>query len=120
MIDRNVQLHGGQRPCKGGVGIAIDQEAVRLLGEEDLFNPRQHGAGHPAMSPALNAQIIVRLRNAQLLKKDTGHIRVVVLSRVQQNLVVLLAQNAGDYCRFDKLWPRSDYCYNLHCCITFL
>ena len=108
MADRDMQLYRRQGRRHGGVGIAKDQQHIRRLLLQNGFNLHQHLTGHLPMAPAGNSQVVIRLRDPHLLKKDIGHIAVVVLSRMNQDLLAIFAQFPRDHRQFDELRTRAD------------
>ena len=43
MDDRDEDFGGGQGPCQGGIGVPVNHQVVRLLLEQDVFDPHHHG-----------------------------------------------------------------------------
>jgi hypothetical protein len=59
-----------------------------------------------------NTKIDIRGGDFQTVKKDTGHLIVIVLAGMDQDFLMPLAQAPAQCSRFDKLRPRTDNtCY---------
>ena len=82
MGDGDVQLGRRQRPCEGGVRVAIDQHRIGPFGLKDRLQRLKHPAGHGAVPAAVDAQIVCRLRELELAKELLGHLRVEMLPSV--------------------------------------
>jgi hypothetical protein len=96
-------LRSGQCPRKRGVRIAVDQRQVRLRVCKNRFKRSQHASRLSRRAPGTHAQLAVRCRNPELLKEDPGELVVVVLARVDQQLVVTLAKLARYGCGLHEL-----------------
>ncbi|SCI58863.1 Uncharacterised protein [uncultured Blautia sp.] len=97
MADGDMELYGRQCRSHGGIGVAEDQHHVRRFLYEDFLQFFQHLPGHLAVASAGDPQIIIRLGNIHLFKKDIGHIVVIVLSRVDEHFLKLLPQDPGHH-----------------------
>jgi len=109
----------GRRECarQRGIGVAVDQGPVRPLRLKHLFDPDQHLPGLPAVPARPDAQRIVRLGDGELLEEAMGHLRVIVLPRVDQDLRVAGpwgAQDATHGRSLDELRSGADDCNDLH------
>jgi hypothetical protein len=87
----NRKFRGCQRAGECGVRVSIDEHVIRPLLEEHLLDPREHCACLAAVRPRSNLEIHVRRRKVQAVEKDAGHLVVVVLSRVDEDLFMSLA-----------------------------
>ena len=67
--DWNVQLAGGQRTGQSGVGIAADDDPVWPFAQQHLFQAAQHLGRLAAMGPRAHFQVVIRGRNAHLIKE---------------------------------------------------
>ena len=85
MGDRDMQLGRCKRTGKGGIGVAIDHQHVRLLLKQDLFNLHQHSARLFTVITRTYAKIIGWFWKPQLLKEYFRHSEVIVLAGVDEN-----------------------------------
>ena len=69
--------------------------AMRVLGEEDLFNADEHLTRLPAMRARTDAQVVVRFWYPQLIEEDRRHLGIVVLTGVDEHLAESLALRAN-------------------------
>lgn len=114
VADGDMQLNRRQCRGKGRVGIAVYKKSVRFLCYQNFLYGGKHGPGHLAVAAAGNAKIIVRLRYFQLFKKDVGHVMVIVLAGMDQDLLCPEPENPGNHGSFYKLGPRADNRRYLH------
>src|SRR5262245_28178789 len=115
MGERNVQLHCRQRTGKGRIGIAVDKDAVRLVFEQYFFERLEHPRGLLAVAGGADAEVDVGIRNVQLFEEHVGHVLVVVLPGVNQELfdALLRAQDTGYGGCLDELRAGTDNRYDL-------
>ena len=64
--------------------------------------------GLPAVRPGADAQFVVRPRDVQFVEEQVGHLAVVVLAGVDEDLLVLTGQGLADRRGLDELRPRAD------------
>ncbi|OPZ80283.1 MAG: hypothetical protein BWY77_01154 [bacterium ADurb.Bin431] len=83
MVDRNVELGGGQGSRQGRVGIAINQHPVGFLLLQHPLDPDQHLGGLLAVRAGTDLEIEVGRGDLQLLEKKLRHVAVIVLTGVQ-------------------------------------
>ncbi|CAB4337458.1 unannotated protein [freshwater metagenome] len=112
--DGNIRLGG--RKCTGQcrVGVAVDENCVRLL----LCQKRRQRSDHPrsllAVAASRDLQLDLRPRHPKFIDEDRRKLIVVVLTGMDQHLLVLGAQRAGDCSGLDELRTVADYRYELH------
>ena len=85
--DRDVELHGRERARERRVGVAEDDDALGPLREQDLLDPRQHARGLRGVGARARVEAVIRVGEPELLEEDRGELAVVVLARVQHDLV---------------------------------
>src|SRR5439155_19369733 len=107
---------GGQGACQRRVRVSVNQQTVRTFSQEEGFDAAEHRGGLSAMRPGANTEIHVGRRNLEAIEKDAGHLIVIMLSGVHQDLSVARAESSTDGCRFDELWPGPYNRYDLHWC----
>ena len=106
--DRDARLRRGQRAGQCGVRVAVDQDAVRPALGEQRGDRREHPRGLLGVRPAVDAQLQLRARDAELAHEDRRKLVVVVLAGVDEQLVVALAQQARHRRRLDELRAVPD------------
>ena len=89
--DRQVQLHRGEGAGQRRVGVAVDQHPVGALLVEHGVERGEHGAGLHAVAARADAEVDVRVRDAQVGEEDVGHARVVVLAGVHDDVLDVAA-----------------------------
>ena len=104
----DAQLHGGQPAGERRVRVPVHEHRAGLLLDHELLEHAQHLAGLPAVTAGADPEVEVGCRDAELLEEDVGHTVVVVLTRVDEDLIVPLAQGAAYRRRLDELRPGSD------------
>lgn len=75
----------GQGTGEGGIGIAIDQDPVGPFVQDARLDGLQHPPGHGAVVEVGDAEVVMRLRDVELLKEDVRHIGIEVLTRVDDD-----------------------------------
>ena len=93
------------------VGVAVDQHDVGLRRHDRFFERYDHPASHRTMTATVDAEMLVGLRDIQLLEEDVGHVAVEMLTGVNEHLadVRARAQGARHWRGLDELRPRADY-----------
>ncbi len=106
---RQVQLHRAQGAGDGGVGVAVDEHPVRPVPLEHRLEAREHRAGLRAVSARTDGEVLVRLRDAEPGEEHPGHVLVVVLAGVHDDVLMAgRGDGPGDGGEFDELGARSD------------
>ncbi len=79
-------------------------------GASTASTPRDDGGGLRGLRARADAEVVGRLRQAELLQERAGQRAVVVLARVQDldGDVGLRAQGVADRCDLDEVRPRAD------------
>jgi hypothetical protein len=113
--DRDAQLCGRERTGERGVGVAVDQDQLGRELLEQRRECREHAGGLLGVRAAMDVQLAVRGRDAELVEEDPAELVVVVLTCVDQNLVGQLAELARDRGGLHELRPISDNCRYRHC-----
>ncbi len=84
--------HGGDR----AVGVAENENAIGPDVEEHLLDLRQRVAEHGAEARGVDVEEMIRGANAQFFEKDLVQLAILVLARVDQNVVHRLVQPRDD------------------------
>ena len=106
--DRDAELGRRQGPGQGGVGVAVDQHRVRRGVAQERLQGDEHSAGLVAVAAATDPERVVRPGQAQLTEEAAGHRLVVVLAGVDEDLVVVAAQDRLQRGRLYELRSRAD------------
>ena len=106
--DRNMETLGSDN-AEAAVGVAKDQYAVRLgLGEEFVGAVDDVAAGR-AKVVTDSIHIDLGLCELQILEENTVEVVIVILARVGENHVKVLAAFVDDGGETDNLGARADY-----------
>lgn|GEM_PF-1258595 len=111
---RDVELRCRESACERRVRVAVDQHQVRNLGLQDLLDAGEHRSCLCRVHPRPDAQVVIRPGDLELLEEDVRHPRVVVLARVDQDLVEAPPDLAGEGGALDELRPRPHDREHLH------
>src|SRR5690348_13247376 len=84
VCDRDLHLHGGERSGQRRVDVAGNHDECGLLLEEDALDADECAGRLLGMRSRTDAEEDVGLRQAELLEEDVGHLRVVVLARMDE------------------------------------
>ena len=90
--DRDAVLGSGERTGERGVRVAVDERQVRLELGQYRLQREQHARGLLGVRARADAQLTIRRGHAELVEEDLGELVVIVLARVHDQLLVLLAQ----------------------------
>src|SRR5438445_596657 len=112
--ERPAHLRGDERAREGRVRVSVHEDQVGLLALEDVFKPAHHLGGLAGVTRAADAQVVIRPRHVEDLEEHIGHVLVVVLPGVDEDLLVVLADLAADRGRFDELRAGPDDARDLH------
>ena len=82
---------------------------VRRFFLKHRFDGAQHGSGLRSVSSASDTEVVVGQRDSQLLEEDIGHFGVVVLTGVNQDLLVPGAECEAERRRLYELRAGTDY-----------
>ena len=107
--DGDEQLSRGQRARERRVRVPEDEDDVGLLLQHHRLDLREHPAGLLAVRPRARLEPVARRCKLELLEEDGRKLRVVMLARVQHDLVhPALAEREGERGRLDELRPVAD------------
>ena len=96
------------RAGEGRVGVPIDQHRVGLDLGDQVLQCAEHPGRLGLVRPAADAKFPVRFRETELGEEDLRKRIVVVLTRVDQDLLVLFPQQPRDSGSLDELRPVAD------------
>ena len=83
----DVELRRRQRGGEGGVRVAVRHDDIGAAAREDLFEAGQHLAGLAPVAPWPHAEIERGGGNRELVEEDVGHVSVVVLAGVDDDVL---------------------------------
>ena len=87
MGDRHEQLACRERSCQRRVPVAEDEDRVRLLLQHRRLDRRQHVARLLAVGTGAGVEPVARRSQPELVEERCRELRVVVLPRVDDDLV---------------------------------
>jgi len=106
---RDLELRRDERRCQRRVDVAGHEHCVRLLSDEDRFEPLHHARGLLRVRAGADVEKVVRLRHRQVVEEDVRHRGVVVLAGVDQHLVDPATPERGDHwSRLHQVRSRAD------------
>ena len=108
MRQRHPRLRRGQGARERRVRVPVDEDELRPRFREDGLQRRQHPRGLRRVRAGPDPELDVRRGHPELLEEHARHLVVVVLSGVDERLVVVLAQSARDGGGLDELRPIAD------------
>ena len=112
--DGDPQLRRCERARERRVRVAVDEHRVGLLGAQQIAERGEHARRLLGVRAAAELQLDVRARHRELAHEDRRQLVVVVLARVDEQLLVRLAQDPGHGGRLDELRPVADDREDLH------
>ena len=114
----DVDFGGRHSTGEGGVGVAVEDDAVEVIVEQHLLDAANHAGGLEAMGAGADPEVEVGLGDAQLVEEDLRHVGVVVLAGVEDGLLDLrrekVAHRTADGGGFDDLGACPDDGEYLH------
>ena len=108
MSHGDARLRRGEPARERRVRIAVDEQHIRPLGRQQRPECGEHARGLLRVRAAVDPELTLRPRDAELLDEHGAELVVVVLAGVDEQLVVLGAQRARDRRRLDELRPVPD------------
>ena len=99
-----------ERTGEGRVDIANNQNEIGFLIVQDFFEGHHRLCGLNRLCSGSDPQMVVRFGKFQVAEKDSGHLPVVVLIRVnkgRQKRLRVLSKGPEDRGNFHKVWPRT-------------
>ena len=108
--DRDVELHRGERAGERRVDVAGHDDELRPPLEQHLLDADERPRGLLAVGAGADAEEDVGLGQPELVEEDVGHLRVVVLARVdERDLDSGLLERAVDGRRLHEVRARADH-----------
>jgi hypothetical protein len=106
--DRDVRLRGGEAAGERRVRVAVDEHEIRALSLQQRAEGSQHARGLLGVGPAVDAELALGARHAELLDEHGAELVVVVLAGVDEQLLVLGPEQARHGGGLDELRPVPD------------
>jgi hypothetical protein len=82
----NQELGRDERRRHRRIDVTVNEHQVRLLVQCYFFESLHDLRGHRSMATRANLEIYIRMRHAQLFEKHFGHVPVVMLTGVNNEL----------------------------------
>ena len=116
MTHSNAKFGTHQRGGNCGIYISIYQDPIRRFRDYDLFQAAHNFCGLLGLASRAHLQVDIGRGHAQFLKKNVGHIKVIVLPGVHQYLTnaSLRVQRPNDGRSFHEIGAGADDVQNFH------
>ena len=114
MAEGDAHLRRDEGARERRVRVPVDEEQVRALLLQDLLEPAHHVCGLPPVAPAPHAQVVIRPGDVEGIEEHVGHVLVVMLARVDQDLLMVLTDLAAHRRGLDELGSRADDARDFH------
>ncbi|MNQ86030.1 hypothetical protein D3C85_1012140 [compost metagenome] len=98
----------GRNDCQTGVGIAIQQECIRLLQLEHLVSLGNYFGNGLGRGITSSTEEMIRFANLQVIEKHLIQLEVIVLPRMHQNMLDLLIQLRDHAAHLDQFRASAD------------
>ena len=109
MPDRDLELRGNERRRKGGVHVAVGQHEIGMQVADHRLQPLHRHGSLLSMRPRSHSEMMVGLRDPELLEEVSRHARVVVLTRVDDHVLhVPLHERPVDGCELHEVRAGAD------------
>ena len=106
----DVELCGSESPGHDSIGVALDEDDIRLLLDENLLDAGQDLSGLLGMSSGPDVEVVLRLRKFEILEERPIHLVGIMLSGVENEIVkVFRFALPDDRGHLDDLRPRSKH-----------
>ena len=105
---RDTQLGRREPARERRVGVPVHEDGVGSLRQDRLLDAGQHPARLLRVRSRSDLEPVVGVAQLELVEEDLRELRVVVLTRVEDNLVDLVSKCEGQGSRLDELRPVSD------------
>jgi hypothetical protein len=92
MGDRDAELRRSERAGESGVRVPVDEHEVGLLRDDRGLDPGQHARRLLRVAPGARLQAMLGRLEAELVEENLRELAVVVLARVQEDLVRPVSQ----------------------------
>src|SRR2546426_991488 len=96
------------------VRVPVHEDEIGLLPIEDVLETVHHLRRLAGVTGASDSEVVVRSRHVEDLEEHVGHVLVIVLARVDQNLLVVLADLPAHRRGFNELRACADDARDFH------
>src|SRR5207249_10707282 len=96
------------------VRVSVYELETHLLLLERLVGAGHHVRGLAGMARAPDSEVVIGRWDLEDLEEHTRHVFVVVLTRVNQDFLVMLSDLAADGRGLNELRPRTDDARDFH------
>ena len=114
MGDRDSELRRGERAGECGVRVSVDEHEVGLLLDDGGLDPGQHARRLLRVAPRARLQAVLGRLEAELVEENLRELVVVVLARVQDDLVRPVSQREREGSGLYELRTVADDGKDLH------
>ncbi len=87
--DGDAEFGGGERAGERAVGVAVDDDGVGRFALHHRLKSLEHLRRLARVRAGADAEVVVGLRQRQLLEEDVGHAGIVMLAGVHEDLGVV-------------------------------
>ena len=87
VADPDVELRGRKGPGHDGVGVALDENDVGGLLNQNILDPGQDLSGLPGLGSGADVEVVLRLGQFEFLEERPVHLVGVVLPGVEDEVV---------------------------------
>ncbi len=116
VADRDVELGTDEGRRGRRVYVPIDEDEVRPIGQELLFELHHRLRRLDRVGAGADAEVDIGLGEAQLMEEHVGHVRVVVLACMDEPLrhPFALGEGSEHWRGFHKVGPGTNDVDDLH------
>ena len=112
--ERAAHLRRDERARERRVRVPVHEDEIGLLPLEDVLETVHHLRGLAGVTAASNSEVVVRPRHVEDLEEHVGHVLVVMLPGVDQDLLVVLANLPAHRRGLDELRACADDARDFH------
>ena len=104
----DVKFHRDKGSRHGRVGITEHDDQVGFLLHQYLLEPDEDLPCHLSVGSGPDPEIMIRIGNFELVKEDLGEVLIVMLTCVNDDLLMFLPDLPGEREELDELRAGSD------------
>src|SRR2546425_1161357 len=107
-------LRCDESTCERRVRVSVHQDEIGLFALEDVLESVHHLRRLAGVTGASDSEVVIWLRHVENLEEHVGHVLVVMLPGVDQDLLVVLADRPAHWRGLDELRACADDARDLH------
>ena len=104
----NVQLDRGECTGQRRVGVSVNHDLLGFDRHENRVERLDHSAGLLSVRSGSNSKVVIRIGNLEFREKHRRHIRIVVLTRMDDDLSGSARQGPMNGRELHEVGARSD------------